>query len=302
VRGKSLKFFTAIIKNSGVHLCLAVFIWVILYFGGFGMAQAQTPEPPAPTRSDPNTLDYLAPPMRLLFPSLPANVDISDVQKPIFSSTVIGFDVVALGSLPNPEGTEILQPVTKTLTLKLRGGIRGRIFAEPAWLAPQPDRFLNPQESGELKINLNIRRDASRGAGLLPAQTNWGKLRLVLNGTVFDYAVPLVVGTPPKLPPGSSERVFILHRRIVTLLDGKGDLGASISTPTYPNASGFALGLIVDYLGEESYNKRLPENDFINRVAETLAEKDYNNDGWIGFKSEDILLGAPGWILGKKIK
>jgi hypothetical protein len=29
-----------------------------------------------------------------------------------------------------------------------------------------------------------------------------------------------------------------------------------------------------------------------------LAQKDYNRDGWVGFRPEDILLGAPGWALG----
>jgi hypothetical protein len=281
-----------------VYLVLFGFIWVlIILFSPNTFAQE-----PTPPRSDPYTADYLPQAMRLLFPSLPASLDLSDTTPLQLSSSAIGFDVVALGSLINPESSEIVQPVTKTVMLKLRGGIRGRVFAEPAWLAPQPDRFINPQETGELNIKLDIRRDASRGAGLLPAQINWGKLRVVLNGAVFDYATPLMVGTPLKLPDGSSDRIFSLHRRIIALLDAKGDLGASISTPAFPNAGGFALGLIVDYLGEESYNKRLPEEDFSGRVAETLAEKDYNNDGWIGFKQADILLGAPGWVLGRKIR
>ena len=58
----------------------------------------------------------------------------------------------------------------------------------------------------------------------------------------------------------------------------------------------------MDYLGEKNYSGRLSEADFAGRVAETLAEKDYNGDNWIGFRQEDILIGAPGWALGRKVK
>jgi hypothetical protein len=269
-------------------------------------AQTQTPEP-RPTEpaavSTGTTSDYLSRPLRLLFPSVAAPLELADIETPLFPNGTIGFDLVPLGAMADARDQSlVLQPITKTLTLQLSGGIRGRIFASPPWLQPIPDRFVNPKESGELKVAIRVRQDASQGAGLLPGQTNWGSLRVSLNGAIFDYATPLLVGPPPLVKTGDPRRVFNLYSQVVKRLDSQGDLGAAIVTAEQPNAGQFILGLVVDYLGEDGYNGRLSEADFVGRLAETLAGKDYNGDGWIGFRQEDILVGAPGWILGKKVK
>ncbi|MEI6043174.1 MAG: hypothetical protein WCS37_02165 [Chloroflexota bacterium] len=268
-------------------------------------ASAQTPRPrlPEPPAPSGNTSDYLSESLRLLFPSVAAPLELADIETPLFPSSTLGFDLVPLGAIADARDLSlVLQPLTKTLTLQLKGGIRGRIFASPPWLQPIPDRFVNPKESGELKVAIQVRQDASLGAGLLPGQTNWGLLRVSLNGVIFDYATPLVVGPPPLVKTGDSRRVFDLYHQVVTRLDSRGDLAAAIVTPEQPNAGQFILGLAVDYLGENGYNGRLSEADFVGRLAETLADKDYNDDKWIGFRQEDILVGAPGWVLGKKVK
>ena len=261
-------------------------------------AQTPPPEPDAPG----STADYLSEPLRLLFPSAAAPLELADVQPPLFPSATSGFDLVALGTLSDTRSLEpALQPLTKTLTLELKGGMRGRIFASPPWLQPLPDRFINPKDSGELKVTIGVRQDASQGAGLLPAQTNWGLLRLSLNGVIFDYATPLIVGPPPTVGTGQADKVFGLYRQVVARLQTQNDIEVAIGTPERPNAAQFILGLAVDYLGENGYNNRLSETDFAGRVAETLAGKDYDKDGWQGFRQEDILLGAPGWVLGRKV-
>jgi hypothetical protein len=266
-------------------------------------AQTPTPNPQVPATNPPasgSTSDYLPEALQLLFPSVPAPLDLADTEAPIFPSDAPSFDLLSLGVLPDPANANAT-PLTKTITLNLGGGIRGRVFADPAWLAPVPDRFINPKDQGKLQIQVMTSQDAGQGAGLLPAQTNWGRLRLSLNGALFDYAVPLVVGSP-KIGRNDGDRVFGLYNKVATRLDALGDLDFFIGSPSYPNASQVALGLVVDYLGEKQYNGRLPETDFVDRVAETLSQKDYNNDGWAGFKPEDIVIGAPGWVLGKKVK
>jgi|GEM_PF-2055051 len=260
-------------------------------------ASAQTPPVPA---TDPTTADYLPQSLQLLFPSLPASYAPVGLA-PSFDSAANGFDMISLGTLPNPESAATT-PLTKTLTLKLTGGIEGRIFSRPAWLFPEPDRFVNIKKAGELKVAITLRRDAGQGAGILPGQTNWGRMRVVLNGAIFDYSAQVVVGAPAAVDRNSGDKVFALYRQVVAKLDKQGDIAAAISTPDYPNAGQFVLGLVLDYLGENGYNHKMSEADFVGRVAETLAEKDYNNDGWLGFKSEDILIGAPGWTLGKKTR
>lgn len=241
--------------------------------------------------------------MRLLFPSVAAPLELGDVQPPSFPNVTSALDLISLGTLADVrDQSAALQPLTKTLTLQLRGGVRGRIFASPPWLQPLPDRFINPKDNGELKVTVQVRQDASQGAGLLPGQTNWGLLRVSLNGAIFDYAAQVLVGPPPAVKADATERVFGLYRQVVSRLDSQGDLGAAISTPEQPNASQLVLGLVVDYLGENGYNGRLAEVDFVGRVAETLSGKDYNADSWIGFRQEDILVGAPGWALGRKVK
>ncbi len=267
---------------------------------GYGLAgSAQTPPPE--NKPDAATSDYLADPLRLLFPSAPASLDLSNTDQAIFANGTPGFDLFALGVLSSAESTTTTA-LTKTLTLELGGGFRGRVFASPAWLDPLPDRFINPQGQGKLQIEVKVRQDAGQGAGLLPGQTNWGRLLLSLNGTLFDYAVPLLVPAPNGVGRAEGEGVFTLYRHLTARLDAQGDLDALIGSPAFPNGGQFALGLIVDYLGEKEYNGRLPQLQFLDRVAETLAAKDYNADGWIGFKPEDVVIGAPGWALGKKTK
>lgn len=232
-----------------------------------------------------------------------ASLELADVQPPQFPGRALPLDLVPLGTLPDiRDQASALQPLTKTLTLQLQGGIRGRIFGSPPWLQPVPDRFINPKDSGELKVAIKVRQDASQGAGLLPGQTNWGLLRVSLNGAIFDYVTPLLVGPPPAVKASDGDKIFGIYRQVVAKLDSQGDLGAAIVTPEQTNAGQFILGLTVDYLGENSYNGRLNEANFAGRVAETLSGKDYNGDGWIGFRQEDILIGAPGWVLGRKVK
>ena len=268
-----------------------------------GAVQAASEEVPGPaqTSSDASTSDYLSTSMRLLFPSAPASLDLGDVQAPFFNGDTPGYDLLSLGVLPDPEALTS-SVLTKTISLQLGGGFRGRVFAAPPWLSPLPDRFINPNQAGQLQIAITARQDAGQGAGLLPAQTNWGHLLLSLNGVLFDYAVPLIVGNPASVGRDKGDTVFGLYGQVKAQLDRESDLDAFIGTPTYPNSGQLALGLIVDYLGVDEYNHRLSEADFINRVAETLAQKDYNADGWIGFKPEDIVLGAPGWALGQQVK
>ncbi|NWJ45376.1 MAG: hypothetical protein HXX08_05800 [Chloroflexi bacterium] len=253
------------------------------------------------TQTDPATSDYLPQPLQLLFPSLPASFSTEEVLPPNFDGSAPAFDLISMGTIPSPDAATGT-PLTKTLTLQLNGGIKGRIFSNPPWLSPIPDRFVNLSGNGELKVAISVKRDAAQGAGILPGQTNWGRMRLVLNGAIFDYSVQLLVGTPAPVVSSSSERIFGLYRQIVAKLDAQGDMAAIVATPTFPNAGQTALGLIVDYLGENGYNRRMIEADFIGRVAETLSEKDYNGDGWVGFKPEDIVIGAPGWVLGRKLK
>jgi hypothetical protein len=274
-----------------------------------GPAAAQTPPPttqaapaptqlpanptaPPPTATGSTTGDYLSESLRLLFPAAPASLEWANLEAPIFPSDTPTFDLVSLGIL------KAATPPTKTLTLDLGGGVRGRLFAQPPWLSPLPDRFINGSGNGRLQVNLNVRQDAGQAAGLLPGQTNWGHLLLSLNGTLFDYAVPLIVEPPPAIKREDGPRVFALQHEIAERLDSQGDLAAFIGSPAYPNAGQVALGLAVDYLGENEYNQRLGRADFSGRVAEMLAQKDYNRDGWVGFRPEDILLGAPGWALG----
>jgi hypothetical protein len=253
--------------------------------------------PPAQTAqpADGATSDYLSESLRLLFPAAPASLDWNGLQEPIFTSDTPGFDMVSLGILKFGDST----PLTKTFTLNLGGGVRGRLFATPPWLSPVPDRFVNPGGNGQLNVSLNLRQDPGQGAGLLPAQTNWGHMLLSLNGVMFDYAVPLIAEGPPAIKTEDGDRVFALQKEIADRLDSQGDLDAFIGSPRYPNAAQVALGLAVDYLGEPEYNRRLARTDFTGRVAEMLSQKDYNHDGWIGFRPEDILLGAPGWALGQ---
>lgn len=257
-----------------------------------------TPSPPTPgtqaAAADGATGDYLSEPLRLLFPAAPASLEWANLEAPIFPSNTPTFDLLSLGILKSAA------PPNKTLTLNLGGGVRGRLFAQPPWLNPLPDRFINGSGNGQLQVKLNVRQDAGQGAGLLPAQTNWGHVLLSLNGTLFDYAVPLIVEPPPAIKREDGDRVFALQRAIADRLDSQGDLDAFIGSPAYPNASQVALGLAIDYLGENEYNQRLGRADFTNRVAEMLGQKDYNGDGWIGFRPEDILLGAPGWALGRQ--
>ncbi len=275
--------------------------WVVLFLLFLPQATAQTPPPLPPNNG--TTSDYLPEGIQLLFPSAAASLDLSEIQNPFFPTSTNGFDMLSLGAATDARATgPILKPLTKNLTLQLKGGVRGRIFASPPWLQPLPDRFINPKDSGELKVAIQARQDAAQGAGLLPAQTNWGRLRLALNGAIFDYAVQVIVGPPPAPEANDAIKVFGLYRQIVAKLDSQGDLKAAITTPEQPNAAQFILGLVVDYLGENRYNNRLTETDFAGRVAETLAGKDYNADNWIGFRQEDILLGAPGWLLGKQVK
>jgi hypothetical protein len=261
-----------------------------------GTATAQTPAPTAPSAplQDGSTSDYLPDGLRLLFPSAPASLTITDVQSPLFPSDAPGSDIIPMGVLSDTN-----QTLTRTLSLELTGGIRGRIFARPAWLNPVPNSFINPEGAGKLAVTVQVRQDAGQGAGILPGQTNWGRLLLSLNGVIFDYGVPVIVPPPARIGRDDAERVFGLHREIATRLDAQGDLEAFIGSPDFPNGGQFALGLVVDYLGENEYNGRLSRTDFVNRVTETLARKDYNGDGWVGFKTEDIVLGAPGWLLGK---
>ncbi len=291
-------------RKSRLHpAILALSLLLLLSLNSVSAQTTPTPNPQPPTPSAPpadgSTSDYLSDSLRLLFPAVPASLELGDTEQPIFPSDAPGSDLLALGVLPDLAANST--SITRTITLDLGGGIRGRVFADPAWLYPIPSRFINPKDRGKLQIVVTVRQDAGQGAGLLPAQTNWGRLRLSLNGALFDYAAPLVVGSP-KVGRNEGDRVFDLHRQVATRLDAQGDLDSFIGTPTYPNASQLALGLAVDYLGENQYNQRLNEADFVGRVAETLSQKDYNNDGWVGFKPEDILLGAPGWALGKKVK
>ncbi len=299
----------------GVALLLLLAVWG---FPGTGQAQSgpaaspvltPTPTapvgPPIPTQSSPPgqrgqpadgaTSDYLSESLRLLFPAAPASLDWNGLDAPIFTSDTPTFDMVSLGILKFGDSP----PLTKTYTLNLGGGVRGRLFAAPPWLNPLPDRFVNANGNGQLTVKLNVRQDAGQGAGLLPAQTNWGHLLLSLNGVMFDYAVPLIAEGPSAIKSEDGDKVFALQKEIGDRMDSQGDLDAFIGSPAYPNASQIALGLAVDYLGEPEYNQRLARKDFTGRVAEMLGQKDYNNDGWIGFRPEDILLGAPGWALGQ---
>jgi hypothetical protein len=271
------------------------FLLLLIVLSPTATAQT-TPAPTTPpvTLQDGSTSDYLPDALRLLFPAAPASLTITDVQSPLFPSDAPGFDIVPMGVL-----TDVNQTLTRTLSLELAGGIRGRIFARPAWLAPVPNRFINPAGVGKLDVTVRVRQDAGQGAGILPGQTNWGRLLLSLNGVLFDYGVPVIVPPPARIGRDDAERVFGLHREIATQLDAQGDLEAFIGSPDFPNGGQFALGLVVDYLGENEYNGRLSRADFVNRVTETLSRKDYNGDGWLGFKTEDIVLGAPGWLLGK---
>ncbi|HEX2911445.1 MAG TPA: hypothetical protein VH186_11590 [Chloroflexia bacterium] len=278
---------------------------VIMVSNGSSVQAQSTPQPTGtpPNQSSPasdgSTSDYLDNSLRLLFPAAPASLDMAGVEQPVFPSGTPSFDLFSLGTLSSLGGAT---PVTKTLSLELGGGVRGRIFANPPWLYPLPDRFINPAGNGRLLVTIGVRQDAGQGAGLLPGQTNWGSLKLALNGYLFEYSVPLVVGPPSSIGRDSGEAVFALQREIAARMDGQGDLDAFIGSPAYPNAGQVALGLAVDYLGEKEYNQRLKRADFVERVAETLARKDYNGDGWIGFRPEDILSGAPGWALGQKVK
>lgn len=283
---------------AGLWLSLGLGVAALLALPGETSAQTTPAPTAAPVQSgqaDGATSDYLSESLRLLFPAAPASLDWANLEAPIFPSNTPTFDLLSLGILKSGSPT----PLTKTLTLDLGGGVRGRIFAQPPWLNPVPDRFINGSGTGRLEIILNVRQDSGQGAGLLPAQTNWGHLLLSLNGTLFDYAVPLIVEAPLAIQREDGDKVFALQREIADRLDGQGDLGAFIGSPAYPNASQLALGLAVDYLGESEYNQRLARTDFTNRVAEMLGQKDYNRDGWVGFRPEDILLGAPGWALGQ---
>jgi hypothetical protein len=288
------------LTRAGLLLGLVFGLAAVLYIARPAAAQTAPPTN-APTSqttqpaADGTTSDYLGESLRLLFPSAPASLEWANLEAPIFPSNTPTFDLVSLGILKSGS------PLTKTLTLELGGGLRGRLFAQPPWLNPVPDRFINGSGSGRLEVKLNVRQDAGQGAGLLPAQTNWGHLLLSLNGTLFDYAVPLIVEAPEAIKREDGEKVFGLQREIADRLDSQGDLDAFIGSPTYPNASQLALGLAVDYLGENEYNQRLGRADFINRVAELLGQKDYNGDGWMGFRTEDVLLGAPGWALGRPV-
>lgn len=291
-------------RRAGFRLLVGLMVVTWLLWPGLSTAQT-TPTPEAtsgpttepatqPGQSNGATSDYLSESLRLLFPSAPASLDWNNLEAPIFSSDTPTFDLVSLGILKSSSAT----PLSKSFTLDLGGGVRGRIFAQPPWLQPVPDRFINGSGNGRLEIKLNLRQDPGQGAGLLPAQTNWGHLLLSLNGTLFDYAVPLIAEAPAAIKREDGDKVFALQKEIADRLDGLGDLDAFIGSPAYPNASQTALGLAVDYLGESEYNQRLARADFTDRVAEMLGQKDYNGDGWIGFKPEDILLGAPGWALG----
>lgn len=292
----------------------AALLALVAILGLPGATQAQsdpagTPTPPVTVSATPQaappsqagqaadgaTSDYLSESLRLLFPAAPASLDWNGLAAPIFTSDTPGFDMVSLGILNFGNSA----PLTKTFTLNLGGGMRGRLFAAPPWLNPVPDRFVNTGGNGQLTVNLNLRQDPGQGAGLLPAQTNWGHMLLSLNGVMFDYAVPLIAEGPPTITTGEGDKVFALQKEIADRMDSQGDLDAFIGSPRYPNASQTALGLAVDYLGEPEYNQRLARADFVGRVAEMLGQKDYNKDGWIGFRPEDILLGAPGWALGQ---
>ena len=279
-----------------------ILLFALLLLIGPGGAEAGSVEQTTTTTTG-GTSDYLSEPLRLLYPSAPASLELKDVETPIFSSDTPGFDFMSLGTLTDPAALVTATPtLTKTLTLELGGGFRGRVFASPPWLDPLPDRFINPNSPGKLQIAVTVREDAGQGAGLLPGQTNWGHLLLSLNGALFDYSVPLIVGSPARVTRNSGDQVFGLYRQIVGQLDRQSDLDALIGTPTGPNGGQLALGLTVDYLGENEYNQRLDETGFVNRVSETLAQKDYNGDGWVGFKPEDIVKGAPGWALGHPVK
>jgi hypothetical protein len=246
----------------------------------------------------PETSDYLSLPFRLLFPSLPANIELLDVTDPAFPNVFQGSDYLSLGTLSDPDTNNGIQPITKTISFNFKGGVRGRVFSSPAWLSVVPNYFANRNGKGTLDSVVSVREDAAKGAGLLPAQRNWGEMQVELNGFVFDYASSVLVGSPKNFKASQNDKVFELYHQVVNLLDRQGALVAAVGTVDYPNGSQFALGLIVDYLGEGEYSRRLAESDFTLRVAETLAGKDYNNDGWIGFTQADLLLGAPGWVLG----
>lgn len=237
--------------------------------------------------------------MRLLFPSLPASLELGDVTEPYFPGA-LSADYLSLGTLSDPDSfSSGVQPVTKTVSFNFSGGVRGRVFSNPAWLEVTPSYFANRSGRGQLTSVVNVKQDAAEGAGLLPAQRNWGRMQIALNGYVFDYAATVLVGAPKNVTSSDGPKVFQLYQQIVSDLDKHGDLSAAIGTVAHANGSQFALGLVVDYLGQNEYDHRMSETDFADRVAETLAEKDYDKNGWVGFSSQDILQGAPGWVLGK---
>lgn len=272
---------------------------LLLFLGSLTSSGAAPPLAPI-SQAAPETADYLGSSLRLLFPSLPANIELQDVTEPDFPSNTLSTDYFPLGVLSNLySAADGVQPITKTLQFNFKGGVRGRIFSYPAWLAATPNYFANRNGQGQLDSVVGVRQDAATGAGLLPAQQNWGQMQIELNGFVFDYSATVLVGSPKNVTKDSGDNVFKLYNQILGLLDQHGDISSAIGTVAHPNGSQFALGLVVDYLGESEYDHRMSEADFESRVAETLAEKDYNNDAWIGFTKQDILVGAPGWVLGR---
>ncbi len=276
---------------------LALSLAMLLLVASSNASAAPLSTPPAQT--SPETADYMSLSLRLLFPSLPANLELSDITDPAFTNFTSGTDYLPLGTLSNPDTTQDgVQPITKTLSFNFKGGVRGRVFSSPAWLSVIPNYFANRNGKGQLDSIVSVRQDAAKGAGLLPAQRNWGQLRIVLNGFVLDYATTVLVGPPKNFVGDKGAKVFALYHQILGQLDQRGDLGAAIGTLAHPNGSQFALGLVTDYLGENEYNQRLSEADFANRVAEVLSDKDYGGDGWVGFTKDDVLIGAPGWALG----
>ena len=280
-------------KTCFFALSLAIPLLVV------GSTATAAPVVAPPAQTSPETADYLSLSLRLLFPSLPANLELSDITDPAFTNFTSGTDYLPLGTLSDPDNTQAgVQPITKTLSFNFKGGVRGRVFSNPAWLSVIPNYFANRNGKGQLDSIVSVREDAAKGAGLLPAQRNWGQLRIVLNGFVLDYATTVLVGPPTSLGADKGAKVFELYHQMLGQLDQHGDLGVAISSQAHPNGSQFALGLVTDYLGENEYNQRMSETAFVNRVVEVLSDKDYNGDGWVGFTKDDVLIGAPGWILG----
>jgi len=278
--------------------CLFVLSLGLLLSVASSIATA-APVPAPPAQTSPETADYMSLSLRLLFPSLPANLELSDITDPAFTNFTSGTDYLPLGTLSDPDTMlGSVQPITKTLSFNFKGGVRGRVFSNPAWLSVIPNYFANRNGKGQLDSIVSVRQDAAKGAGLLPAQRNWGQLRIVLNGFVLDYATTVLVGPPKNFMVDKGAKVFDLYHQILSQLDQRGDLGAAIGTQSHSNGSQFALGLVTDYLGENEYSQRMSEADFANRVAEVLSDKDYGGDGWVGFTKADVLIGAPGWVLG----